>query len=97
MAQQQPDHFAASVLETVLVGRHPHLGRWGWEGPEDEAQHGGHEGQGQVDVEDEEEQPSPQGLAHLLDEHRVEAVGQRAARAGRGGGGDLAHWTAPSV
>lgn len=37
LPQQQPDHFAASALETVLVGRHPHLGRWGWEGAEDEA------------------------------------------------------------
>ena len=36
LAQQQPDTFAASVLETVLIGRHPHLGRWGWEGAEDE-------------------------------------------------------------
>lgn len=33
LPQQQPDHFAASVLETVLVGRHPHLSRWAWEGP----------------------------------------------------------------
>ncbi|WP_407279650.1 ABC transporter ATP-binding protein [Aromatoleum evansii] len=31
LAQQQPDHFSASVLQTTLVGRHPHLGRWGWE------------------------------------------------------------------
>ncbi len=37
LPQQQPDHFAASVLETVLIGRHPHLGRWGWETSEDEA------------------------------------------------------------
>ncbi|CAL96169.1 ABC transporter ATP-binding protein [Azoarcus olearius] len=37
LVQQQPDHFAASVLETVLIGRHPHLGRWGWESAEDEA------------------------------------------------------------
>lgn len=37
LPQQQPDHFAASVLETVLVGRHPHLRRWGWEGPADVA------------------------------------------------------------
>ncbi|MBR0566768.1 ABC transporter ATP-binding protein [Azoarcus sp. L1K30] len=36
LLQQQPDHFAASVIETVLIGRHPHLGRWGWEGVEDE-------------------------------------------------------------
>ena len=35
LPQQQPDHFNASVLETVLVGRHPHLSRWAWEGPED--------------------------------------------------------------
>ncbi|MCB0307716.1 MAG: ABC transporter ATP-binding protein, partial [Calditrichaeota bacterium] len=35
LTQQQPDHFAASVLDTVLVGRHPHLGRWDWESPED--------------------------------------------------------------
>ncbi|HRP67371.1 MAG TPA: ABC transporter ATP-binding protein, partial [Thauera sp.] len=37
LAQQQPDPFAAGVLETVLVGRHPHLGRWGWEGAADVA------------------------------------------------------------
>jgi iron complex transport system ATP-binding protein len=37
LAQQQPDHFAASVLESVLIGRHPHLGRWGWEGERDVA------------------------------------------------------------
>ena len=37
LPQQQPDFFSASVLETALVGRHPHLGRWGWEGPQDEA------------------------------------------------------------
>lgn len=36
LPQQQPDYFSSSVLETVLVGRHPHLGRWGWEGPADE-------------------------------------------------------------
>lgn len=35
LVQQQPDRFAASVLETVLIGRHPHLGRWGWEGATD--------------------------------------------------------------
>jgi iron complex transport system ATP-binding protein len=27
--------FPARVLETVLTGRHPHLGRWGWEGAAD--------------------------------------------------------------
>lgn len=37
LAQQQPDHFSSTVLETVLIGRHPHLGRWGWENAHDEA------------------------------------------------------------
>ncbi|NMG00573.1 ABC transporter ATP-binding protein [Aromatoleum toluolicum] len=37
LAQQQPDHFSASVLQTALIGRHPHLGRWGWETAEDVA------------------------------------------------------------
>lgn len=37
LPQQQPDHFSSTVLETVLVGRHPHLGRWGWESAEDES------------------------------------------------------------
>lgn len=35
LPQQPPDLFSSSVLETVLVGRHPHLGRWGWEGERD--------------------------------------------------------------
>ena len=36
LAQTQNDSFPASVLETALIGRHPHLGRWAWEGAEDE-------------------------------------------------------------
>ena len=36
LVQQQSDPFAATVLDTVLVGRHPHLGRWAWESAEDE-------------------------------------------------------------
>ncbi|MDR1462922.1 MAG: ABC transporter ATP-binding protein [Azoarcus sp.] len=35
LPQRQPMPFAASVQETVLVGRHPHLGRWGWESAAD--------------------------------------------------------------
>ena len=31
LPQSQSIPFSASVLETVLIGRHPHLGRWGWE------------------------------------------------------------------
>ena len=36
LAQTQTDAFPASVLETALIGRHPHLGRWAWEGAADE-------------------------------------------------------------
>jgi len=36
LAQAQTDAFPASVLETALIGRHPHLGRWAWEGLADE-------------------------------------------------------------
>lgn len=35
LAQQQMDPFASTVMETVLVGRHPHLGRWDWESAAD--------------------------------------------------------------
>lgn len=35
LPQRQLDPFAATVLETALVGRHPHLGRWDWETAED--------------------------------------------------------------
>lgn len=36
-AQQQHDAFASTALETALVGRHPHLDRWGWESDSDKA------------------------------------------------------------
>jgi iron complex transport system ATP-binding protein len=29
------DAFSASVLEAVIIGRHPHLARWRWEGEDD--------------------------------------------------------------
>lgn len=35
LAQHQTDPFASTVMETALVGRHPHLGRWDWESAED--------------------------------------------------------------
>jgi iron complex transport system ATP-binding protein len=35
LAQDSVDFFPATVLETVLVGRHPHLGRWEWESAAD--------------------------------------------------------------
>ncbi len=35
LPQDHEDAFPASVLETVLIGRHPHLGHWGWEGEAD--------------------------------------------------------------
>ncbi|MCL2523591.1 MAG: ABC transporter ATP-binding protein [Betaproteobacteria bacterium] len=31
LGQFQNDPFGSTVLETVLTGRHPHLGRWAWE------------------------------------------------------------------
>lgn len=36
LPQGHLDAFQSTVLETALIGRHPHLGRWGWEGREDE-------------------------------------------------------------
>ena len=35
LSQHQMDPFASTVMETVLVGRHPHLGRWDWESADD--------------------------------------------------------------
>ena len=35
LSQHQFDPFASTVMETVLVGRHPHLGRWDWESAAD--------------------------------------------------------------
>ena len=35
LPQESVDHFPATVLETALVGRHPHLARWQWESAAD--------------------------------------------------------------
>lgn len=35
LPQARQDAFAASVLETAMVGRHPHLDRWDWESDAD--------------------------------------------------------------
>jgi iron complex transport system ATP-binding protein len=35
LEQRHSDAFASTVLETVLTGRHPHLGRWEWESERD--------------------------------------------------------------
>jgi len=37
LPQDSVDHFPATVQETVLVGRHPHLGRFEWESTADVA------------------------------------------------------------
>lgn len=37
LAQKQQDQFSATVLETVIAGRHPHIHRWSWESAEDQA------------------------------------------------------------
>jgi iron complex transport system ATP-binding protein len=36
LPQGHIDAFQSTVLETALIGRHPHIGRWAWEGREDE-------------------------------------------------------------
>jgi len=36
LTQDLEDGFAATSIETVLIGRHPHLKFWQWEGAEDE-------------------------------------------------------------
>jgi len=35
LMQHQEDHFPGTVLETALIGRHPHLKSWQWESDED--------------------------------------------------------------
>ena len=35
LGQERGDPFASTVLETVLIGRHPHLDRWTWESAAD--------------------------------------------------------------
>jgi len=35
LPQGHLDAFQSTVLETALIGRHPHVGRWAWEGRED--------------------------------------------------------------
>lgn len=37
MPQDVRDAFSASVIDTVLLNRYPHLSGWGWEGDEDRA------------------------------------------------------------
>ena len=38
LPQDSVDFFPATVLETALIGRHPHLARWQWESSDDVAQ-----------------------------------------------------------
>src|SRR5258708_19233545 len=35
LPQNVEDPFPASVIETVLLGRHPHIARWQWESARD--------------------------------------------------------------
>lgn len=35
LPQAQHDAFSAAVIDVVLLGRHPHLGRWAWESEHD--------------------------------------------------------------
>ena len=36
LPQDLEDAFVTTALDTVLIGRHPHLSLWQWEGPEDQ-------------------------------------------------------------
>lgn len=36
--QEQTNLFSATVLETAMIGRHPHIDGWRWEGSDDVAQ-----------------------------------------------------------
>lgn len=36
LLQHQEDHFPGTVLESVLIGRHPHLKSWQWESESDQ-------------------------------------------------------------
>jgi iron complex transport system ATP-binding protein len=40
LMQQQEDPFPTTVLETALIGRHPHIGFWRWESDADVARAG---------------------------------------------------------
>jgi len=35
LLQHQEDHFPGTVLQSVLIGRHPHLQNWQWDSEED--------------------------------------------------------------
>jgi len=35
LLQDSEDPFPSTVFETTLIGRHPHIGAWQWESPED--------------------------------------------------------------
>lgn len=37
LPQEELDLFPGTVLETALIGRHPHIGRWRWESAADRA------------------------------------------------------------
>ena len=37
LSQTSEDAFPSSVLESVLIGRHPHIGFWQWESEQDKA------------------------------------------------------------
>ena len=37
LPQSAEDPFPTTVIETALIGRHPHLGFWQWEGPAEHA------------------------------------------------------------
>jgi len=49
LLQDSEDPFPSTVLETALIGRHPHIGAWQWESPEDQRR--AHDALAQVGLE----------------------------------------------
>ena len=81
LPQDSVDFFPATVLETVLVGRHPHLARWEWESAADVAR------ARNALAAIRSRRPRRARRAHAL---RRRAAARRAGRAPRAGSGAAA-------
>ena len=68
LPQDTDDIFPASVLDTALVGRHPHIGRLRWESPQDSAR--ARESLATVGIADLLDEPTN----HLDPQHQVDTL-----------------------
>ena len=75
LPQDLEDAFVTTVLETVLIGRHPHLALWQWESAEDERV--ARESLAQVDMSE----FAPAAHRHALRRGAAARGGRGAARA----------------